>query len=563
MVAIARYDRAGYGLNDVIGDAELSNDIGLESVRSGSSAGWDVIGSHPADKIEMPQTSLQYLDAQVGDIHNASSTDGVDIGMWLEAPVLRRPCSDAEAAGAAARLLAVQDVSQGSTTSGATTLGTGSGATTAPKPDTSFEVQLSSSPEALALYVMALEMKVMTANEEVDGRTAHDSSTAQYAQLKKQEDDWLNERHAQYKAAHPSLAGEIIKDVLTAAAAIADIGEGVGELLALDPQGLATISSGMAQAVSVGLQIAAQASKNPQEAAKLNKIADDINYAAMGLAVVGGAVDLRNTINAAGKISDAASNAVGGAFKMTDTELDGASAMMLSGAGEESGIEMDVLSSTTAEEEADGVFAGGVDEDAAPSVGATNDDSTISTLSKRTKEDFKRQIEVATDRMLDNLEYEFKGSVYEKGLSSEGVRDKLRKVVEKTVDDALKDGDSATLASRAEENASKWWNFFSSASDARKVGLKGIAAAKGALKIGSSAADATTEGILAGENHDAGKADVSTKREQFEIKILQNMENFALSGMEGDVNNQNKARATLLAINSTCFTAFQAAARAV
>ena len=515
----------------------------------------------------------------------SSGTGGIN---WMEPPEVSGPVSEQQAAAAAERLLF----------NGATSLaaalgaqapvapgpGTPQGPTPPQQPQSPFQNAMGVSGEALAMYGMLLYMEQMSSNAKLDLKAAQGNGAAQANQFKQKEDAWLKERKEQYKAAHPSLIGEIVKDVLTVVAAVADIAEGVGELVAFDPQGLASATSGVAQAVAAGLQIAAQAEQgsNPKEAAKLNKIADDINYAAIGLSVIGGCVDLRNSINAAGKVGDAASDAISSTFSMTDDELDVARTVGMDSFKDEAGVEMDVFSSSTSGEEGvfvkgsedggalekagaeDGVVAKGGSEDGA--FAKDCDETSVSARKKLTKADFEKQIDVATDKLMQNLEKEFKGTTMEKGLTREAARASIRNVVEKAVEAGLKSGDADEVGARAAEHAassSSWRETFGASTKVRKESTYITRGVKAAVNAGSAATDGATAVILANETHAAGKADVAQKVADFELQFIQFIQNMALKNMQSDTDNQSKARQHFASINSSCMNAMQAAARAI
>lgn len=217
----------------------------------------------------------------------SSGTGGIN---WMEPPQTSGPVSEQQAAAAAEHLLF------NGATSLAAALGVKEpvppGAGTPQQPQSPFHNALGVSVEALAMYGMLLYIKQVSTNAKLDFKAAQGDGAAQATQFKQKEDAWLKERKEQYEAAHPSRIGEILKDVLSAVSALADVGEGVVELIAFDPQGFASITAGLAQGVAAVLQVTAQAEQghNPGEAAKLNRIANDITYAAVGLAVVGGCV---------------------------------------------------------------------------------------------------------------------------------------------------------------------------------------------------------------------------------------------------------------------------------
>ncbi len=251
----------------------------------------------------------------------------------LEAPQTSGPVSEQQAAAAAERLLFNGATSLAAALGVKEPVAPGEGAPQ--QPQSPFQNAVGVSVEALAMYGMLLYMKQMSTNAKLDFKAAQGDGAAQATQFKQKEDAWLKETKEQYKAAHPSKFGEILKDVLSAVSGLADLVEGVGELVACDPQGVATITAGAMQEVAFGLEVKAQTiqASNPKEAAKLNKIADDITYAAIGLAIVGGGVSaLLGSGCKAGAVGEVVSKVVSivrAAMKAGSAVTDGTTAIIL------------------------------------------------------------------------------------------------------------------------------------------------------------------------------------------------------------------------------------------
>ncbi|MFL9988945.1 type III secretion system translocon subunit SctE [Paraburkholderia sediminicola] len=165
-----------------------------------------------------------------------------------------------------------------------------------------------SSPEAMSLAISNLFTQTLLANVSVDSKTFAELDKEACDAIKRQGTTLLNQMTEQQKAAHRGLITKIFSLVMDVVSFVLDAGTAVGELMAGDPQGLASLTCAALDLAQLGLQIAA--SVDPSKSAKLEKGMEAIGGLQAAAALIGMAVGTLVVRKAIGAATDVGVKAV-------------------------------------------------------------------------------------------------------------------------------------------------------------------------------------------------------------------------------------------------------------
>ncbi|RQS43768.1 type III secretion system translocon subunit SctE [Burkholderia sp. Bp8986] len=417
-----------------------------------------------------------------------------------------------------------------------------------------------SSPDAMAFAIGVLVTNTLMANVSVDSKTyaALDEQARQH--IAQQGADLQKQITEQAKKAHMGVIQKIFSLVMDVVSFVIDLGTAAGELLAADPQGVASLTCAALDLAQLGLQVADDV--DPSKSGKFEKAMDAVGGLQMSVGIIGmavGAVVARRAVSAATEVGESVMSDAGGVTAKVAIDAAGeaggtAATMVLTGvddAGSNVTASLEELGSTIREEEgatqgtldvaakatADNPVPNGrLSEPASkPTPSSGMDSKEVEAVFQGTVERAGNTAETLSVKLTKSM-----GAVFERGAVGDLVVKLLTKAME---DNPEKWADPEVLEAMGKDVKS---TLTRDALRARSGGAAGLAKLAGnAAKIGGNVGSGTMQYIQANDQNAANQASLDAQRVSNALTIGAAVRNTLAQQMQKAISDVEQVSQTM------------------